>query len=163
MVLTTGDDRSLDSNNKDKKMSSKELTIFYDGRCPLCSLEMQRLKQQDLTDKISLEDLHQDNFEARFPHINVTKALAILHGEYQGNLLLGLEVTHRAWTLVGKGGLVAPLQWPVIKQVANASYLILAKYRYPISSFIHRRFGIGINTCEQGTCYERPNNTNHRR
>ena len=146
---------------------SDQLIIFYDGKCPLCSLEMQKLKRHDLHNKINLIDLHQPDFEKQFPDINIGKALAILHGSYQGKRLLGLDVTHRAWTLVGKGWLVAPLQWPVLKQLSHLCYLVLAKYRYPISSFIAKCFGIKANHCEQGTCYvksdEQSNNKTHHR
>jgi len=144
-------------------MSTAQLIIFYDGKCPLCSLEMQKLKQHDVSEKIKLIDLHQPDFESTFPHININKALAILHGEYQGKLLLGLDVTHRAWTLVGKGIWVAPLQWPVIKQVAHLSYLLLARYRYPISQFIAKLFRLNTTECIQGTCYgHSDSNTHHR-
>ena len=143
-------------------MTNNQLTIFYDGHCPLCSLEMQRLKEQDDKNNILLIDLNQANFNEQYPHINVDKALDILHGEYQGKLLLGLDVTHRAWTLVGKGWMVAPLQWPIIKPLSHLVYLQLAKNRYPISQFIYKRFGIGIKQCNEGTCYDKPNNTNNR-
>lgn len=142
-------------------MTDNQLTIFYDGNCPLCSLEMKRLKEHDNDQLIQLIDLHQVDFNQQFPHINVDKALAILHGEYRGKLLLGLDVTHRAWTLVGRGMLVAPLQWPLIKQLSHYVYLLLAKNRYPISQFIYKHFGIGIKKCNQGTCYDKPNNTDH--
>ena len=143
-------------------MTDNTLTIFYDSHCPLCSLEMDKLKRYDTKDLIVLEDLHQDNFSALFPEIDLTKAMKILHGQYQGKTLLALDVTHRAWTLVGRGALVAPLQLPLIKQLAHGGYLLLAKYRHSISHCLNKRFGIGINTCEEGTCYEKPNNTNHR-
>lgn len=142
-------------------MKDNQLTIFYDGNCPLCSLEMKRLKEHDNNQLIQLIDLHQVDFNQQFPHINVDKALAILHGEYQGKLLLGLDVTHRAWTLVGRGLLVAPLQWPLIKQLSHCVYLLLAKNRYPISQFLYKRFRIGIKNCNQGTCYDKPNNSDH--
>jgi predicted DCC family thiol-disulfide oxidoreductase YuxK len=144
-------------------MKADILTIYYDGKCPLCSLEMHKLKRYDSKQLITLIDLQQDGFSEKFPHINVEKALAILHGEYQGKLLLALDVTHRAWTLVGRGALVAPLQFPVVKQLAHQGYLILAKYRYPISQCLYQRFGIGLPPCDQGTCYAKPNNTDHRR
>lgn len=147
--------------NRDKNKQDK-LTIYYDGNCPLCSLEMKKLKLCDNNQRIILVDLQQDDFNTRFPHIDVTRALQILHGEYQGKLLLALDVTHRAWTLVGRGVLVAPLQFPIIKQVAHVSYLLLAKYRYPISNFLYQHFGIGTKTCDEGTCYANPNNINRR-
>lgn len=146
-------------------MTEDKLTIFYDGHCPLCCLEMEKLKQYDQHNRIQLEDLHQPKFEQHFPDINVADALKILHGKYQNKRLLALDVTHRAWTLVGRGALVAPLQFPIIKQIAHVGYLLLAKYRRPLSHFIYQRLGIGIyigiKTCNKGTCYEKPNNTDH--
>ena len=144
-------------------MIDNTLTIFYDGNCPLCTLEMQKLKLYDSKEHIVLENVHQENFDTLFPNINIDKAMKILHGQYQGKILLALDVTHRAWTLVGRGALVAPLKCPIIKQLAHGGYLLLAKYRHPISNCLYQRFGIGIKTCEQGTCYEKPSNINHRR
>lgn len=133
-------------------MKNDTLTIYYDGNCPLCSLEMQKLKLHDKNNKIVLENLHQAHFDEMFPQINFNKAMSILHGEHQGKVLLGLNVTHRAWTLVGKGFFVAPLQFPIIKQLSHLVYLLIAKYRHPISHFLHQRFGIGINICDSKTC-----------
>jgi predicted DCC family thiol-disulfide oxidoreductase YuxK len=79
------------------------LTIFYDGNCPMCTTEMVHLKNYDKNNLISLVNIHQKDFEARYPSIKFLDAMKILHGHYNGQLLLGLEVTHRAWTIVGKG------------------------------------------------------------
>jgi predicted DCC family thiol-disulfide oxidoreductase YuxK len=143
-------------------MKDNILTIFYDGNCPLCTLEMQKLKRYDRDNLIILEDLHQENFSTLFPNIDMSKAMKVLHGQYQGKTLLALDVTHRAWTLVGRGAFVAPLQFPIIKQVAHRGYLLLAKYRHPISNCLYKRFGIGIKPCNKGTCYEQTNNTDRR-
>lgn len=142
-------------------MTTDTLTIFYDGSCPLCTLEMDRLKRHDKHDLIKLVNLHQENFSIKYPDIDIEKAMHILHGIYRGKTLLALDVTHRAWTLVGKGLLVAPLSLPVVRQIAHQGYLLLAKYRQPISQCLYQRFGIGIQTCETGTCYEKPSNTDH--
>lgn len=142
------------------------LVIFYDGNCPLCSLEMQKLKRQDTNNQIELVNLHQENINTLYPDINVDKAMRILHGVYHNELLLGLNVTHRAWTLVGKGAFVAPLQLPIVKQLAHWVYLLVAKYRHPISQFMYMRLGIGATICEQGVCNEKynekTNNIDHR-
>lgn len=136
-------------------MKDKNLTIFYDGKCPLCTLEMQKLKSYDDNNLINLENLHQENFELLFPNISVKKAMKILHGQYQGDILLALDVTHRAWTLVGRGFFVFPLQLPVIKQLAHFGYLLLVKHRKKISNCMYNRFSIGIQSCEEGTCYDK--------
>lgn len=138
------------------------LTIFYDGKCPLCNLEMHKLKQYDQEDLIVFVNLHIEGFKLLYPDINKEKAMKILHGKYKGEILLALNVTHRAWSLIGKKALVAPLQWPIIKQVAHGFYLLLAKYRHPISNFLYHRFGVGSVSCIEGVCYGKPNNSDHR-
>lgn len=79
------------------------LTIFYDGNCPLCVTEMDHLKKHDNNQLIELINIHNKGFAQLYPDIEFNNAMKILHGTYQGKLLLGLEVTHRAWTIVGKG------------------------------------------------------------
>lgn len=139
------------------------LTIFFDGACPLCNTEMQSLKKHDRNDIITLVDIHTEGFENLYPNINVENALKILHGVYQGKLLLGLEVTHRAWTIVGKGFWVAPLNWPIVKTLSHLIYLCIAKYRHPISSFFAKVFNLKANSCNSGACYDKSKNSHHRR
>ncbi|MFQ3235874.1 MAG: putative DCC family thiol-disulfide oxidoreductase YuxK [Paraglaciecola sp.] len=133
------------------------LTIFYDAKCPLCTTEMNHLKEYDKNNVITLVDLHQQDFANLYPEIKFIDAMNILHGAYNGKLLLGLEVTHRAWTLVGKGFWVAPLNWPVIKQLSHWVYLGLAKYRHPISTTLAKAFPKLFDKasaqCRSGTCY----------
>ncbi len=128
------------------------LTIFYDGQCPLCSLEMSKLIKNDKNNVIRLVDLHSPSFPKHYPNINFDKAMKILHGEFNGKILLGLDVTHRAWTLVGKGWWVAPLQFPLLKQFSHMCYRIVAKYRQPLSHFLYNTLGVGVKTPSTMTC-----------
>ena len=114
-----------------------ELTIFYDGGCPLCVSEMRHLSQLDREQKIRLENIYADDFSQRFPHINQQQADRILHGQLaSGELIYALDVTYEAWSLVGKRHWVAPLRWPLVKQVAHLFYLVFARYRAPISRLL---------------------------
>ncbi|KZN47828.1 thiol-disulfide oxidoreductase DCC family protein [Pseudoalteromonas luteoviolacea] len=123
------------------------LTIFYDGTCPLCVKEMTALTKRDKTAQIKTVDIHSDEF-VNYPHIDPKKANLILHAlDEQGGLLLGLDVTHRAWQLVGMGWLYAPLRWPFIKPIADKVYLLFAKNRYRISYLL-----TGKSRCENGVC-----------
>ncbi|WP_158969297.1 thiol-disulfide oxidoreductase DCC family protein [Paraglaciecola sp. L3A3] len=138
------------------------LTIFYDGNCPMCCAEMNKLKGYDKTELIHLVNIQQDNFQTLYPHVKYSDAMKILHGYYQGQLLLGLSVTHRAWTLVGKGFWVAPLNWPVIKTMSHYVYLLVAKYRHPISTFLSKLLGLKTTQCNSGICHDKSNNINNR-
>lgn len=121
-----------------------ELKIFYDGGCPLCLAEMKHLLKLDIDNKIDLIDINQENFEQIYPQISKAKANAILHGQLSdGAIILGLDVTHKAWSLVGKGHWTAILRWPIIRLFADLTYLIFARYRHSLSRLI-----TGKSRCE---------------
>lgn len=114
-----------------------QLTIFYDSQCPLCDIEMRHLRAADKAGAIVMEDIHAEGFEQRFPHIDRDRASALLHGQLQdGRLLLGLDVTHRAWSLAGRGWLTAPLRWPLLRLFSDALYRLFARHRYRISRVV---------------------------
>ena len=114
-----------------------QLTLYYDGGCSLCMMEMQQLIDLNTDNKLLLVDLHSDGFAELYPHINIDKAMDILHGESaDGEVLLGLDVTCAAWPLVNKHRWMKILRWPIIRHIADKVYLLFAKYRQPISNFL---------------------------
>ena len=115
----------------------KQLIIFYDGGCPLCVKEMRHLKKLDKNGKIQFENINERDFNQLFPEINVDDANAYLHGQLaNGEMIYGLDVTHAAWSQVGKGWLIAPLRLPGIRWVADKVYLGFAKHRNRISKLL---------------------------
>ena len=122
------------------------LIVFYDGLCPLCSKEINHLRKLDKPGLLKLEDINQHDFESRYPHISKTEANAILLSQLpDGTLLRGLDTTHAAWSLVGKGYLTAWLRWPLIRWFADKAYLFFARRRHTISRLL-----TGQERCE--TC-----------
>ena len=127
-----------------------ELTLFYDGTCPLCVNEINHLKRLDKRQRIAFEDIYAENFTDRYPDVDRTEASAILLGDVHGQRICGLDVTHRAWSLVGRGWLTAPLRWPLIRPVADRVYLWFAPRRYRISGWLTGRQR--CQGCEGGQC-----------
>ncbi|MCS0402762.1 thiol-disulfide oxidoreductase DCC family protein [Vibrio diabolicus] len=124
-----------------------KLTIFYDGTCPLCAKEMYALKLRDVKQAIKIVDIYSDDF-SDYPQIDAQKANTILHALNDNNeLILGLDVTHRAWQLVGRGWLYAPLRWPLLKPIADWLYLRFANNRYRVSYWL-----TGSSRCNSGQC-----------
>jgi predicted DCC family thiol-disulfide oxidoreductase YuxK len=118
----------------DIEHGAMKLTLFYDSQCPLCLTEMRQLKTLDGAGHLAFADLHAPDFIERFPYIDRQKACRILHGQLDtGELLLGLDVTCLAWSLAGRHKWLALLRWPIIKPIADAAYLLFARYRYSIS------------------------------
>lgn len=121
-----------------------ELTIFYDGGCPLCVNEMRHLSRRDTAQKIALQDIHAEGFAEDFPYIDPVRADQIFHGQLaNGEMIYALDVTYEAWALVGKRHWVAILRWPVVKQVSHQVYLFFAKHRWRISKLL-----TGSERCE---------------
>lgn len=114
-----------------------KLTIFYDGCCPLCAIEIKQLRDYDADNRLAFEDIHAPDFDKRYPHIDPVKANEILHGQLSdGELIYGLEVTCRAWKAVGKHRWLSILRWPVIRWFADLVYLFFARHRNRISSLL---------------------------
>lgn len=118
----------------------EKMIIFYDGSCPLCVAEMKQLRQlNEHHKKLQFEDILVPDFNQRFPDISKEKASSILHGLLttqtgdEQQLLLGLDVTYKAWNLVGKKKWLKILRLPVIRIVADKAYLFFARNRYRIS------------------------------
>lgn len=115
------------------------LTVFYDGTCPLCAKEMAALSKKDSNKKIKTVDIFSDEM-VDYPEIDIAKANTILHAiDQDRKLLLGLDGVHRAWSIVGKGWLYAPLRWQFIKPIADKLYLVFAAHRYRFSFLLTGR------------------------
>lgn len=129
-------------------MQEETVTVFYDGFCPLCVKEMRHLKQLDKRQRLVLIDVNEDDFTDKYPEIDREQALTKLHGYLQTSsekqLLTGLDVTHQAWRMVGKGWMIAPLRWPVISWFSDRVYLWFAKHRFTISEWL-----TGTPRCER--------------
>ena len=122
-----------------------KLTVFYDSNCPLCMKEMLHLHECDNDGLIKLVDLHAAELANSYPYINKDRAMKKLHGQLDsGEMLYGLDVTCKAWTLVGKYHWLKILRWPIIKPLADMSYVFFARYR-EIIAFIFT----GKKRCQQ--------------
>lgn len=126
-------------------MSSVKLTVFYDGFCPLCVREMKHLAELDTEHNLLMVDIQEEGFTDQYPDINPQAASDILHAKLPGGrIILGLDVTYKAWQIVGRGYWIAPLRWPVIRWFADKAYLWFARNRYKISGWL-----TGQQRCEQ--------------
>ena len=110
-----------------------KLTLFYDGTCPLCAKEMRAIRAKDSHGDITTIDIYSEAF-SKYPDIDAVAANEILHAvDDGGRLWLGLDAAYRAWDILGRGWMYAPLRWRFIKPVADRLYLYFANNRYRIS------------------------------
>jgi predicted DCC family thiol-disulfide oxidoreductase YuxK len=124
-------------------------TLFYDGSCPLCVAEMNKLRVLNHAEHLHFEDILVEGFTEHYPDICIIEASNILHGKLDsGELLLGLDATHKAWSLVGHKKWIGILRMPFIKPIADQCYLLFARNRYRFSYLL-----TGKAKCNSGgTC-----------
>ncbi|MEH6911537.1 MAG: DUF393 domain-containing protein [Oceanicoccus sp.] len=103
-------------------------TLYYDGQCPLCSAEMQKLTRH-AGDRLQLVDVHLLDDEAGLP--NKQQMLTSLHlKRADGKLLTGLDANVAAWQHTRFGFLFRWLRWPLLRLVADWVYDRWANSRY---------------------------------
>lgn len=126
------------------------LTIFYDGHCPLCGMEIKKLRELDKDKQLAFVDINHPEFSLAYPTLDWQTLDARIHGQLpDGEMISGLDVTYLAWKLVGKGWVYAPLRWPVVSWLADRVYNLFARYRKPISYLLTGK-KVG-DYCQKGT------------
>lgn len=120
-----------------KQPNKVALTLFYDGKCPFCLAEINKLKQLDQQHKINFIDIFSNQF-SEYNQITTTQALSKLHGITANNqIITALDVAVKAWQLVGYGAWVAPLTWPPLRPVANLFYRLFLLIRKPLTRLFY--------------------------
>jgi predicted DCC family thiol-disulfide oxidoreductase YuxK len=103
-------------------------TLYYDGDCPLCSVEMQKLKLQ-ADDQLRLVDIHSLTDNAGLPEKQTL--LSSLHlKRADGEWLTGLDANVAAWQHTRFGLFYRWLRWPLLRNFADWLYGRWAQVRY---------------------------------
>jgi predicted DCC family thiol-disulfide oxidoreductase YuxK len=104
-------------------------TLFYDGQCSLCAKEIATLKRLE-TGNLMFADVHvQENDEGTLPdRETLLRRLHLLTDE--GDWVIGLNATVRAWSHTKLGFLFKPMLWPLIYPLASRFYGNWADRRY---------------------------------
>jgi predicted DCC family thiol-disulfide oxidoreductase YuxK len=127
-----------------------ELTLYFDGYCPFCSAEMQRLRRWDTAGRLGFVDISTPNFDPAPLSVDLAALDRELHGmTAAGSLLVGIDSMLAAYTLVGRGWLVMPLRVPLLRPLLARFYLWFARNRYRFSHWMGYR---PVSQCESGTC-----------
>ena len=106
--------------------TTEQCTLYYDGQCPLCAAEVERLAT--LKDgQLQLADVHSLQLDE---HEKAEKLLNLHYETPDGQMLIGLDANVAAWQHTRWGWLFRWLRWPLIRPVADAVYRYWAKIRY---------------------------------
>jgi len=124
-----------------------QITVLYDGDCPLCTREIEMLRRRDPAGRDArFVDISAPGFDA-FRYGTTHEALmARIHGVLpDGTRVEGMEVFRRVYRAVGLGWLVAPTGWPGLRPLFDAAYRWFARNRLRITG---RGDGCDARACE---------------
>lgn len=113
------------------RSDNMDLTIYYDGACPLCSREIAFLRRRDRgRGRLRFVDIAAADFDATPLGVAQTELMAQIHGQLaDARWLVGMAVLRRAYTAVGLGWLLAPTGWPLLGPLFDAGYRWFARNR----------------------------------
>lgn len=128
-------------------MDRAELTLYYDGDCAICRNEMARLRRWDRAGRLAYADIAAPGFSPLPTGVDLRALNTEMHAlAADGRLLVGIDSLLAAYTLVGRGWMVAPLRVRLLRPAFAALYRGFARNRYRISALL------GAPACADGVC-----------
>ena len=89
------------------------LTIYCDGACPMCALEVDMLRRRDREHRLRWVDISAPGFDAAAHGFAQRDLDAVIHGvRDDGSVVRGLDVLRLAYGAAGLGWLVAATRHP---------------------------------------------------
>jgi predicted DCC family thiol-disulfide oxidoreductase YuxK len=117
--------------------AAPELTLYYDGQCPLCVAEIDFLQSRNTQGQLAFVDVTQTGFEAAGHNISCEAAMAQIHGRTaDGQVLVGVPVFASAYRLAKLPVLAWLLSRKWLMPVLQPAYVLFAKHRQAISKRI---------------------------
>jgi predicted DCC family thiol-disulfide oxidoreductase YuxK len=143
------------------------LTLFYDGGCAVCALEMDHLRERCPDGRLVFVDIAQPGFDAAAYGTTRAAMHAHIHGLCaDGTMRRGVEVLRLAYEAAGLGAILRPTGWAPLAPLADAGYRLFARHRRRISRVAAplidalraaraRRMAARMQACRDGACAPR--------
>jgi len=108
------------------------ITVFYDGKCGMCSREIEFFKRRQPRNSIAFCDIARDPDALAGRKITQAEALMIMHVEDEnGKIHLGVDAFALMWRQYPGWSLLAKLvSAPVFYPVSTYLYRVFAKRRF---------------------------------
>ncbi|MDX2165162.1 MAG: DUF393 domain-containing protein [Gammaproteobacteria bacterium] len=108
------------------------ITVFYDGKCGLCSKEINYYRKIAPNNIFDWQDITESTEELKKANISLAEGLKLLHAkDHNGQMYIGIDAFIVIWEqLKGWSILAALIRLPIIRHIANGAYQIFASWRF---------------------------------
>jgi predicted DCC family thiol-disulfide oxidoreductase YuxK len=114
-----------------------KLTLFYDGRCPLCQAEILFLSKRNQRQLLDFVDIHTDAFQPQAMGVTCDQAMAAMYGQLDdGRLFQGAPVFALAYQRANLPLLAWFLSLKPLQPVFQWGYRLFARNRYTLSKWL---------------------------
>lgn len=115
-------------------------TLWFDGECPICRREVDWLRARDKHGRLRAIDIAAPSFDARVFGLDRAALEARLHGRHaDGRIVTGMAAMRGAWQAIGRGWLIAPTGWPILRWFFDRAYDVFARHRIRIGRWFGRK------------------------
>ena len=113
------------------------LTLFFDGKCPLCQSEIVFLSRRNQAGLLAFVDINSDLYDERAIGVSCSQALAEMYGQFDnGTLIKGPAVFGEAYRRAGLPTLAWVMSRKTLAPLLALGYRFFAKHRHRISKLI---------------------------
>ncbi|MBE0471632.1 MAG: DUF393 domain-containing protein [Methyloprofundus sp.] len=108
------------------------ITVFYDGKCGLCSKEINHYRQIAPTDLFNWQDITESADALKKQGVSLSQGLKLLHAiDNKGQMHIGVDAFILIWKQLKRWRVLAALVGlPLIRQIAKVIYQIFASWRF---------------------------------
>ncbi|UJF20301.1 DUF393 domain-containing protein (plasmid) [Vibrio sp. SS-MA-C1-2] len=108
------------------------ITVFYDGKCGLCSREINHYREIAPIGIFKWQDVTVSNRELEKEGITLSEGLKIIHAkDAKGRLYRGVDAFILIWKQLNRWSILANIiSLPVIRQCVDIAYIYFANWRF---------------------------------
>ena len=112
-----------------------DLTLLFDGGCPLCLREVRFLRRRDRDGRLAFVDIDASHYDPGLHQgVSYREAMGRIHAiKGDGTILRDVAVFREAYRLIGLGWIYAPTRWPLFGGMANWAYRAWASWRLQVT------------------------------
>jgi predicted DCC family thiol-disulfide oxidoreductase YuxK len=108
------------------------ITVFYDGKCGLCSKEINHYRKIAPDGIFDWQDITESADNLKKEGISLSEGLKLLHAkDEKGQIHVGVNAFLLIWKQLKRWRILAALVGlPIIRQIANMAYRLFASWRF---------------------------------